>query len=283
MLKFICAIAFSLAFPLLAAEPVVFVQMTDPQLGMGAKGYADDLAKLQQAVEQANKLNPSFTVVCGDVTDKWTKEAGTDVAGSLKKLTSPWYLAPGNHDGWKTPEYTPLFGADRRLVEAPGLTLIVINTDLWKGTDAVAGDAEIKWLEEALVKAADRKLPIIVAGHHPLFVGGADKSSGVAAANSHPLLAMAVDEAESYHNLPPLRRNVILALFEKYKVAAYLSGHMHYSATGTYHGITLVSCPSLAKNFSGEKPGFYLWRLDANAKLTYEYVPLAKTSTAKAP
>ncbi len=283
MQKFICAVAFSLAFSLLAAEPVLFVQMTDPQLGMGAKGYAGDLATLQQAVEQVNKLKPSFTMVCGDVTDKWTKEAGADVADSLKKLASPWYLAPGNHDGWKTPEYTQLFGVDRRLAEMPGLTLVVMNTDLWKGTDVAAGDAEIKWLEEALVKAAARKLPIIVAGHHPLFVGGTDKSSGVAAANSHPLLALAVDEAESYHNLPPLRRNAILALFEKYKVAAYLSGHMHYSATCTYHGITLVSCPSLAKNFSGEKPGFYLWRLDANAKLTYEYVPLAPALAAKAP
>lgn len=282
MLKFIYAIAFLLALPLLAAEPVLFVQMTDPQMGMGAKGYAGDLATLKQAVEQVNKLKPAFTVVCGDVTDKWTKEAGTDVADSLKKLTSPWYLAPGNHDGWKTPEYTQLFGADRRIGEMPNLTLIVLNTDLWKGTDVAAGDAEIKWLEQALVKAVARKLPIIVAGHHPLFVGGASKSSGVVAGRNS-LLAQAVDEAESYHNLPPLRRNAILALFEKHKVAAYLSGHMHYSATGTYHGITLVSCPSLVKNFSSEKPGFYIWRQDAKEKLSYEYVPLTEAPAAKVP
>jgi 3',5'-cyclic AMP phosphodiesterase CpdA len=283
MLKFIYAIAFSLlALSLLAAEPVLFVQMTDPQMGMGAKGYAGDLATLKQAVEQINKLKPSFTVVCGDVTDKWTKAAGTDAAESLKKLTSPWYLAPGNHDGWKTPEYTQLFGADRRMVEMPNLTLIALNTDLWKGTDVAAGDAEIKWLEESLVKAAVRKLPIVVAGHHPLFVGSANKSSSITA-GSHPLLAMAVGEAESYHNLPPLRRNAILALFEKHKVAAYLSGHMHYNATGTYHGITLVSCPSLAKNFSSDKPGFYVWRLDAKGILTYEYIPLTEAPAAKAP
>jgi hypothetical protein len=71
-----------------------------------------------------------------------------------------------------------------------------------------------------------------------------------------------------------VRREQILALFEKYKVAAFLTGHLHYSVLGYYHGILLQTTASTAKNFDAEPLGFRVWRVDAKGYITNEYVPV---------
>ncbi|HOK95583.1 MAG TPA: hypothetical protein PK052_01695 [Anaerohalosphaeraceae bacterium] len=49
------------------AEPFAFVQLCDPQLGFS--DYAQDQQSLRQAVEQINRLDADFAVICGDMVD----------------------------------------------------------------------------------------------------------------------------------------------------------------------------------------------------------------------
>ena len=48
-----------------------FMQLADTQYGMftGNKGFEQEVALVQQAVEHINRLRPRFVIVCGDLTN----------------------------------------------------------------------------------------------------------------------------------------------------------------------------------------------------------------------
>jgi hypothetical protein len=48
-------------------ESFSFVQICDPQLGMG--GYDHDTATLEQAVRQINEMDIDFAIFCGDLVN----------------------------------------------------------------------------------------------------------------------------------------------------------------------------------------------------------------------
>src|SRR5438105_4352273 len=71
-----------------------FVQMCDPQFGMG--GYQEDMERFTQAVKQINELKPDFVVICGDLVNKADKTSFADFNTLKSKLAVPCYCAPGN-------------------------------------------------------------------------------------------------------------------------------------------------------------------------------------------
>ncbi len=52
-------------------RPFFFMQLADTQYGMftGNKGFEQEVALAQQAVEHINRLRPRFVIVCGDLTN----------------------------------------------------------------------------------------------------------------------------------------------------------------------------------------------------------------------
>ncbi len=50
-----------------AGESFTFVQLSDPQLGMG--GYERDVRTFELAVKQINASSPDFVIICGDLTE----------------------------------------------------------------------------------------------------------------------------------------------------------------------------------------------------------------------
>ena len=237
------------------ADTITLVQMADPQLGMGTVNYQEDILTLRRTVAQINALNPIGVVICGDLVHNWTPEGARDVYGETQNFTMPWYVAAGNHDQWNSEEFRNYFGPDHRVVEFGDVALITINTNLWREPDSEACKAQWTWLEQSLRQAASEKKKIFVAGHHPLFI-------------------KTVDEADEYFNAPLSIRAAMLELFEKTGVIAYLTGHLHQNLVGVYHGVTLVSNGSSVINFTTDKPGFRIWRIDDSGFVTHEYVPV---------
>ena len=257
-------------------EYFTFVQVSDTQLGFGASGYAQDVANFELAVEQINALGPDFVVICGDlVNDSGDSQAWIDFERIMAGLTMPCYCVAGNHDVWNVPtsqslqNYRDLIGQDYYAFEHKGLTFIVVNTQLWKSPLAGETEAQDLWFAAALGTASGKGNPIVVAGHHPLYL-------------------TSPDEADEYYNLPLAKRTELLGLFETHGVIAYLSGHKHDNVVNDYMGIQLVTTASTSKNawntdLGGMAPfGYRVWHVGGTDRLAHEYVELANPVQADA-
>ena len=226
--------------------PFSFVQMCDPQLGMG--GYEHDKASLRQAVMQINELDCDFVVICGDLVHNASDSSFADFLDLTAELDMPCHLVAGNHDVGNIPSdttlaiYREIIGKDYYTFEYAGYAFVVTNTQLWKTHIGEESDIHDRWFKEKMSRTDGKQSPVFVIGHHPLFVER-------------------VDEAEAYFNLPPIKRQELLDLFSTSKVVAYLSGHKHETLLNDYEGIQLVTGESTSKNFDNRPLGFRLWEV----------------------
>lgn len=238
----------------------VFVQLADPQLGMG--GYEHDVDTLKRAVEALNALKPDFVVICGDLVHATASaEALKDFREIMSGLEAPYYCAAGNHDIGSPPteetlaRYRKMIGKDYFAVDRDGLRVVVINTQLWKTPVEGETEAHDAWLRETLADARTQGLPVIVAGHHPLFLKEAE-------------------EDEEYFNIPTETRLEFLRLFKESGVCAVLTGHAHRRILHEHEGMLLVTSQTTSRNFDGSPMGYRLWKVGKDGSLRHEYVAI---------
>jgi 3',5'-cyclic AMP phosphodiesterase CpdA len=146
-------------------------------------------------------------------------------------------------------------GRDYYSFERSGCTFVVANTSLWKAPAEGESEKHDAWFKETLQAAADRKEPILVISHYPLFV----KRPG---------------ETNNYYNLPTEKRRELLELFEKCGVVAHLAGHTHRTITNEFHGIQMVASQTTSKNFDQQPFGFRIWHAGGTRPYKQEFVPL---------
>jgi len=236
-----------------------FVQLCDTQLGMG--GYEHDVATFTEAVDQINRLNPDFVLVCGDLVQDRNEKSFVDFKRIRNGFTVPCHCAPGNHDIGNKPTaeslayYRSVIGKDYFSFEHKGYTFVIVNTQLWKVRVPEESELQDAWLEGVLESASQKQSPVYVVGHYPLFLGDPD-------------------EAEEYMNLPVAKRNELLHLFERSGVVAVLGGHTHKLTMNEYNGIQMVNGETTSKNFDKRPMGFRLWRVPESGKATHTFVPL---------
>jgi len=240
-------------------QAFTFVQLCDPQLGMG--GYAHDVQSFRQAGEKINQLKPDFVLICGDLVHERTEQSFADFKEIRSALTVPSYCVPGNHDvgGAPTPAtlktYREMIGPDYYAVEHKGYTFVLVNTQLWKAPLEGETDRQDAWLMETLKAALKKKSPVFIVGHYPLYL-------------EHP------DEPEEYMNLPADKRAELLALYDRCGVVAVLGGHVHRLLIHEWKGLQLVNGETTSKNFDSRAPGFRLWYVDGRRCLRNDFVAL---------
>ena len=93
------------------------------------------------------------------------------------------------------------------------------------------------WFEQTLAAAKKQNSPVVVVGHHPLFLNTAD-------------------EKEQYFNIPPAQRKRVLDLFSEHGVVAMLGGHAHRLVAVDYKGIKFLCGETTSKNFDKRPLGF---------------------------
>jgi 3',5'-cyclic AMP phosphodiesterase CpdA len=239
-------------------KPFSFVQLCDPQLGMG--GYGHDTAAFHQAVRQINELGCDFVVICGDLVHHAGDSSYTDFLRIREEFTMPCYLAPGNHDLGNVPDdssllyYRKTIGEDYYTFRNKGVGFIVTNTQLWKSNIGKESENHDRWFKETLLREGRKGEPVIVIGHYPLFL----KSP---------------DEEEEYFNLPLEKRKELLQLFLQNNVRAYLSGHTHRTVISQYENILMVCGETTCRNFDNRPLGFRLWEVTSDT-LEHRFVPL---------
>jgi 3',5'-cyclic AMP phosphodiesterase CpdA len=235
-----------------------FVQMCDTQLGMG--GYDHDIETFEKAVVQINALNPDFVIICGDLIDDTNDDnAFEDFKRIRSGFTMPCYAAPGNHDvgNEPTPEllarYRRIIGEDYFDFFHKGYKFIIVNTSLWKAPVEGETDKQDAWLREKLKDAADRNLPVFIAGHYPLFT-------------------QSLDEPDQYFNLPAETRKELMRLFLAHRVVGVLTGHTHRIIENEYEGIQLITSGTTSRNLDNAPMGFRVWRIEGDPPFKHEYV-----------
>ena len=237
----------------------MFVQMCDPQLGMG--GYEADKDRFKQAVKQINALDPAFVVICGDLVNTPNEQSFSDFKAIAASFKMPCYCAPGNHDVSNTPtpetlrRYRAAMGKDYYDFERNGYAFIVANTSLWKSPIAEESEKYDAWFKERLEKASKKGEQIFVISHYPLYV-------------------KSVEETNSYFNLPTEKRRELLGLFDRCGVVAHLAGHTHKTITNNFHGIQMVCSQTTSKNFDQQPFGFRVWYVGATRPFEQKFFPL---------
>ena len=230
-------------------KPFSFVQLCDPQLGMG--DYEHDVKSFNQAVKQINELNPDFVTICGDLVHNASDSSYADFLKIKEKFEMPCYVASGNHDVGNIPNDTTLnyyrktIGDDYYTFQNKGYSFIVTNTQLWKVNVENESEKHDKWFKKTLTDNHKKQHPIFVIGHYPLFI-------------KQP------DEEELYFNFPLGKRQELLKLFTQKNVQAYLSGHKHELVINTYENIQLVSGETTSKNFDNRPMGFRQWEVSSD-------------------
>ena len=265
--RMLLVLVLSLCTAVSAAEPQTpgfqFVQICDTQLGFGADGYDRDVESFRQAVRKINAMKPAFAVICGDLVNKPESKAFADFKRVMAEFEVPCHCAAGNHDVGHpaTPasleKFRKVIGKDFYSFKHNGCTFLVVNTELWKAPVGQETEAQDAWLVESLNQAKAESSPVIVVGHHPLFLKQAD-------------------EKEEYFNIPPDKRTEILRLFQENGVVAMLTGHTHRLVENEHEGIRFLSGETTSKNFDKRPFGFRVWSVDATGSLSHRFVPLVE-------
>ena len=233
-----------------AAEPLFFLQLSDPQFGMCASDadFQQETANLEFAVTTANRLKPAFVIVTGDLINKTGDSAQANeylrIAAKLDR-SIPLYQLPGNHDIGNDPTsetisaYVTRFGPDHYSFRCGSLLGLVLNSCLVRSAKGVATEAQQQdvWMKAELEKARRAGVQhVIVFQHHPWFVEN-------------------IDEADAYHNLPLQDRRRYLDLFRQYGVTHVFAGHYHANVTARYESVEMVTTGAIGKPLQRDVSG----------------------------
>lgn len=236
-----------------------FIQMSDPQFGMytNNRDFAQETANFEFAIATANRLRPSFVIVCGDLVNKAGDQA--EIAEYLRivhKLDAgiPVYNVAGNHDVGNIPThdslktYRSVFGPDYYTFRHGGLEGIVLDSSIIQHPEKVQEEAAAQedWLRKELQKASSDKMKwIVIFQHIPWFL-------------QNP------DEPDQYFNIPHQARTRYLKLFEQSGVKYLFAGHLHQNSLGTAGLLHSVTTGPVGKPLGKASSGIRVVRVSAD-------------------
>ena len=227
-----------------------FLQMSDPQFGMYSKdrNFTHETANFEFAIATANRLKPAFVIVTGDLVNQPGNAAQAAEYHRIAARLAPGirlFSVPGNHDVDNEPTanslalYRERFGPDYYTFHLGGITGIVLNSNLEKGTQNVPAEAARMeaWFREELAKAKSAAAGrIIVFQHIPFFLADAY-------------------EADQYFNIPGETRSRYLKLLHEYGVEYVFAGHYHRNSEGHDGPLDMVTTGPVGMPIEGGKSG----------------------------
>jgi len=250
MPKFWIAFAVMVGAPILNAADLFFVQMSDPQFGMYTNNadFAQETANFEFAIANANRLRPSFVVVCGDLINRAGDAEQTAeylrVAAKLDR-SIPLHNVAGNHDVGNNPTpaslttYRAKFGPDYYTFRHADFTGIVLNSSLIQHPEDAPEEAakQEDWLIVQLQKLKNEGARhVAVFQHIPFFLEHAD-------------------EPDQYFNIPLEARKKYLELLTKYGVHHVFAGHYHRNASGQTASLKIVTTGPVSKPLGPDPSG----------------------------
>ncbi len=213
-----------------------FLQFSDTQFGMFSKnkGFAHETANMEFAIATANRLQPDFVVVTGDLINQ---PGNAEQTAEYKRIAAKLYPkirlfnVAGNHDVGNEPTkeslalYRERFGPDYYTFRIGDMAGFVLNSSLEKAPGEVEDEAAKMeaWLGVELAKAnKDGVRNLIVIQHIPFFVKDAN-------------------EPDVYNNIPGPARQRYLKLLHTAGVKHVFAGHLHFNLEARDGDLELVA------------------------------------------
>ena len=216
------------------------------------EGFAPETALFTRAIEQANRLKPSFVVVCGDMVNEADSDeqiAEVKRIGELLDHTIDLHWVPGNHDvayDHNTPDqesidrYRKNFGPDYYAFSHQDVRFIVINSTVLSSPKTMPDEekAQLAFIEaEASIAGHQNTKQTIIFSHHPLFVESAD-------------------EADNPWSIKKKYREPILEIAADHGITANFAGHLHRNNIVSENGIEVVASGSVGYPLGDDPSGF---------------------------
>ena len=272
---------------------VSFVQMADPQFGMYSsisklsdadkaerrqrginieytgpilEGFAKETSLFTEAIETANKINPDFVVICGDMVHNSDSEEQFQELIRISRLLNEdikLYWVAGNHDVGDKPtraglnKYREQFGEYNYSFQEENCYFIVLNSSICYDPSSVPDewDSLISFLEKELrIAASSQQRHKIIFMHHPLYLNDPN-------------------EGDNYFVIPSERRAKIMDLITEYDVSAVFTGHLHKNNYQKLGGTELVSTGPVGFPIGNDPSGIRHVQLTEHS-LTHKYSTL---------
>ena len=274
-----------------------FIQLADPQFGLFASysgltdeeidahakrgvlvkkthkitGFSDETRLFSLAIQHAQRFNPAFVVVCGDIIN----EAGNEdqiaevkrIAGLLdKSITIRW--VSGNHDvafdrispdQESIDRYRENFGPDYYAFSHQNIRFLVINSTLLTPPNTLLKEAwdQVAFVEHEAMNANYER--IVLLSHHPLFI----KSP---------------DEADSNWSIEKKYRTPLLEVAKKHGIEANFAGHLHRNNIVSTDYIEVVTSGPVGYPLGQDPSGLRMVEVTPEG-LKHQYHPLETTQT----
>jgi 3',5'-cyclic AMP phosphodiesterase CpdA len=179
----------------------------------------------RHVLNEINRIAPEFAIHLGDLVHPVPvmgiyADAAERFHEQVSELECPLHLIPGNHDvGDKPIKWGPAeivsdkslelwekhFGPHFHCFDHGNCKFVLLNAQI-VNSGLAAESEQREWLERELGEAGGKR--IFVCIHYPPYV-------------------FRPDELEYYDNIAEPGRSWLLALFERHKVEAVFSGHVH--------------------------------------------------------
>ena len=255
------------------ANEITLAQISDTHL---ADKHAPHAAEnLKAAVEMVNQRHPDAVVLSGDIGEN--PQAWEQARSLLKKLKSPLYYAPGNHDvhSADVERYRRVFGKDYYQFDVKGVTFVVLDSQLLGNFDTYdakqprplppqtedESERMLSWLAD--LHGSDRddsarkgKSTVIGIQHIPVFRDG-----------SFP-------DPKPYWVVNDPYRSKEMKLLHQLGVRHMLVGHWHNGRVFEKDGITWHVAPSTSWLPWGGELGFAMHTISADGDVHTEFVSL---------
>lgn len=242
-----------------AGDTIAIAHVCDPQIGFGPDGLVADLKAFELEIEHINAAGVDAVAIAGDMVNRMDSASTALFLEAMRKIDAPVILTPGNHDIAEpvTTEglalYRSVFGPDRSTLDVKKLRIIAYNSQLMRQGPVDEMQAQEKWLDEELARAAADGLQPVIVCHVPPFVAS-------------------VDEDDAYFNMPLEMRAMLLKRFADAGVRLWLCGHTHKTHRNDANGIAILNGENTSCNFDKRPKGFRLLRIAPDGSFTWDFV-----------
>jgi Icc protein len=270
-----------LATSLLSTKPataqITVVQISDTHLADKHAPHAAD--NLKQAVKMINDRHADAVVLSGDIGEN--PQAWEEARSILKKLKSPLYYAPGNHDvhSHDLDRYRDVFGKDYYTFNVKGVTFVVIDSQLLGNFDVYEAKSPtplppemddesermLDWLSGLRSEDQDRDDAASASGRKKTFIGV--QHIAVFRDGSFP-------DPKPYWVVNDPYRSKELKILHELGVKHMLVGHWHNGRVFEKEGITWHVAPSTAWLPWGGRLGFAVHTISPDGDVHTEFVDL---------